>query len=275
MKTPIIFFFLLLTASLAIAQNRIVSGTVTGVADGRTIPGVTIMEKGTVNGTVTDSKGYYSLKINNNAKTLVFSFMGMKTVEIAVKDSDVINAQLEDEKINLEEVVVIGYGAVKKSDLTGSVASIRAEDLKRIPVNSLDQGLQGKVSGVQVTQLSSQPGGAMSVRIRGGNSIMAGNEPLYVIDGVLIESQVDMSWIGSPSQNGLSSINPNDIESMEILKDASATSIYGARGANGVVLITTKRGKAGKDNLNFETYLGCQKNATDVEEINCIKFAKL
>jgi hypothetical protein len=152
MKTTIIFFFLLLSASLAIAQNRIVSGTVTGAADGRTIPGVTIMEKGTVNGTVTDSKGYYSLKINNNAKTLVFSFMGMKTVEITVKDSDVINAQLEDEKINLEEVVVIGYGAVKKSDLTGSVASIRAEDLKRIPVNSLDQGLQGKVSGVQVTQ---------------------------------------------------------------------------------------------------------------------------
>jgi TonB-linked SusC/RagA family outer membrane protein len=275
MKTTIIFFFLLLSASLAIAQNRIVSGTVTGAAEGRTIPGVTIMEKGTVNGTVTDSKGYYSLKINNNAKTLVFSFMGMKTVEIAVKDSDVINAQLEDEKINLEEVVVIGYGAVKKSDLTGSVASIRAEDLKRIPVNSLDQGLQGKVSGVQVTQLSSQPGGAMSVRIRGGNSIMAGNEPLYVIDGVLIESQVDMSWIGSPSQNGLSSINPNDIESMEILKDASATSIYGARGANGVVLITTKRGKAGKDNLNFETYFGVQKKAKDVEVMNASQFAEL
>lgn len=275
MKTTIIFFFLLLTASLAMAQNRIVSGTVTGAADGRTIPGVTIMEKGTVNGTTTDSKGHYSLKINNNAKALVFSFMGMKTIEIAVKDSDLINAVLEDEKIDLEEVVVVGYGAVKKSDLTGSVASIRAEDLKRIPVNSLDQGLQGKVSGVQVTQLSSQPGGAMSVRIRGGNSIMAGNEPLYVIDGVLIESQVDMSWIGSPSQNGLSSINPNDIESMEILKDASATSIYGARGANGVVLITTKRGKAGKDNLNFETYFGVQKKAKDIEVMNASQFAEL
>lgn len=275
MKTTIIFFCLLLTASLAIAQNRMVSGTVKGSTDTRTIPGVTVMEKGTVNGTTTDSKGYYSLKINNNTKALVFSFMGMKTLELAVKDSDVINAVLEDEKIDLEEVVVIGYGAVKKSDLTGSVASIRAEDLKRIPVNSFDQGIQGKVSGVQVTQLSSQPGGAMSVRIRGGNSIMAGNEPLYVIDGVLIESQVDMSWIGSPSQNGLSSINPNDIESMEILKDASATSIYGARGANGVVLITTKRGKTGKDNLNFDTYFGVQKKAKDIEVMNASQFAEL
>jgi TonB-dependent SusC/RagA subfamily outer membrane receptor len=164
---------------------------------------------------------------------------------------------------------------VKKSDLTGSVASIKTDDLRKIPVNSFDQGIQGKVSGVQVTQLSAQPGGALSLRIRGGNSIMAGNEPLYVIDGVLIESQVDISWIGSPSQNGLSSLNPNDIESIEVLKDASATSIYGARGANGVVLITTKKGKSGKDNVTFETYFGMQRKAGNIDVMNARQFAEL
>jgi len=275
MKKTIILYFFLLAALAVSAQQRTLSGTVTDAADGKSIPGVTIVVKGTATGTTTDINGKYSLKTDENARVLVFSFMGMKTLEVAVKTSDIINAQLEADNIALEEVVVIGYGAVKKSDLTGSVASIRAEDMKRIPVNSFDQGIQGKVSGVQVTQLSSQPGGAMSLRIRGGNSIMAGNEPLYVIDGVLIESQIDLSWIGSPSQNGLSSINPNDIESIEILKDASATSIYGARGANGVVLITTKRGKSGKDNVTFETYFGVQKKAKDVNVMNATDFAKL
>jgi TonB-linked SusC/RagA family outer membrane protein len=219
--------------------------------------------------------GNYKLKINENAKVLVFSFIGMKTLELPIKESNVINVQMEVENITLDEFVVIGYGAVKKSDLTGSVATIKSDDLKKIPVNSFDQGITGKVTGVQVTQLSSQPGGATSLRIRGGNSIMAGNEPLYVIDGVLVESQVDLSWIGSPAQNGLSSINPNDIESMEILKDASATSIYGAKGANGVVLITTKRGKAGKDNVTFETYFGTQKKAKDIKVMDAKEFAKL
>ncbi|MBK7031315.1 MAG: TonB-dependent receptor [Bacteroidales bacterium] len=201
--------------------------------------------------------------------------MGKKALEVAIGTSAVINASLESADVSLDELVVVGYGTMKKSDLTGSVASIRTDDLKKIPVNSFDQGIQGKVSGVQVTQLSAQPGGALSLRIRGGNSIMAGNEPLYVIDGVLIESQVDFSWIGSPSQNGLSSFNPNDIESIEILKDASATSIYGARGANGVVLITTKKGKAGKDHVSFETYFGMQRKAGDIEVMNASQFARL
>jgi len=275
MKVTIISFFLFLSAIAVFGQQRIISGTVTEASDGKTIPGVTIIVKGTTNGTTTDLKGNFSLKINENAKILVFTFIGMKAVEVPITASNTISVQMEGEAVNLDEVVVIGYGAVKKSDLTGSVASIRTDDLKKIPVNSFDQGIQGKVSGVQVTQLSSQPGGAMSMRIRGGNSIMAGNEPLYVIDGVLIESQIDMSWIGSPSQNGLSSINPNDIESIEILKDASATSIYGARGANGVVLITTKRGKTGKDNITFEAYWGTQKKAKDIKVMNASQFAKL
>jgi TonB-dependent starch-binding outer membrane protein SusC len=271
----ILLLVLLLVSAVAVGQQRVITGTVTDAADGSSLPGVTIVEKGTSNGTTTDPKGNFSLKINADSKFLVFSFIGMKTVEMPVKESNVMTVAMEAENKTLDEVVVIGYGAVKKSDLTGSVASIKADDLKEIPVNSLDQGLQGKATGVQVTQLSSQPGGAVSVRIRGGNSILAGNEPLYVIDGVLMESQVDLSWIGSPAQNGLSSINPNDIESMEILKDASATSIYGARGANGVVLITTKKGKAGKDKLVFDTYVGMQVKAKDINVMNASEFAKL
>lgn len=274
-KATFICLILFLSAVITFGQQRTISGTVTDVADGKTIPGATIIVKGTANGTTTDVQGRYSLKINENAKILVASFIGMKTLEIPITASNTVDIQMEGEAVNLEELVVIGYGSVKKSDLTGSVASIKTDDLKKTPLNSFDQGIQGKVSGVQVTQLSSQPGGAMSMRIRGGNSIMSGNEPLYVIDGVLIESAIDMSWTGSPSQNGLSSINPNDIESMEILKDASATSIYGARGANGVVLITTKRGKTGNDNITFEAYWGTQKKAKNIEVMNASQFAKL
>lgn len=270
-----IFLLLLLLPFAALSQQRIITGTVKDAADGSTLPGVTILEKGTTNGTTTDSKGNFSLKINETSKFLIFSFIGMRTIEMPVKESNVMHVSMEAVNTTLDEVVVIGYGAVKKSDLTGSVASVKAEELKMIPVNSLDQGIQGKVTGVQVTQLSSQPGGATMVRIRGGNSIMAGNEPLYVIDGVLVESQIDLSWIGSPAQNGLSSINPSDIESMEILKDASATSIYGAKGANGVVLITTKKGKSGKDNITFETYFGTQIKAKDIEVMNASQFARL
>lgn len=271
----LLLLLLLFAATAGFGQHRLITGTVTDAADGSTLPGVTILEKGTANGTTTDAKGNFSLKISTNSKTLIFSFIGMRTIEMPVRESNVMQVKMEATNTTLDEVVVVGYGAVKKSDLTGSVASIKAEELKQIPVNSLDQGMQGKVTGVQVTQLSSQPGGAAMVRIRGGNSIMAGNEPLYVIDGVLVESQIDLSWIGSPSQNGLSSINPGDIESMEILKDASATSIYGAKGANGVVLITTKKGKAGKDNITFETYFGTQIKAQDIKVMNATDFAKL
>lgn len=275
MKSIFLNCILLLSALTVWGQQRTITGTVTDAADGKTIPSVTIIVKGTTHGTTTDVNGNYSLKVDENQKILVFSYIGMKTVEMPIRTSSVINVVMESENVNLDEVVIVGYGAVKKSDLTGSVASIKTDDLRKIPVNSFDQGIQGKVSGVQVTQLSAQPGGALSLRIRGGNSIMAGNEPLYVIDGVLIESQVDISWIGSPSQNGLSSLNPNDIESIEVLKDASATSIYGARGANGVVLITTKKGKSGKDNVTFETYFGMQRKAGNIDVMNARQFAEL
>lgn len=268
-------FGFMITSLTLFGQQRTITGTVTDNLDGATLPGVAVLVKGTTVGTTTDINGQYSLEVDQTAAVLQFSFMGMRTEEREIRSQNVINVRMESENIGLDEVVVIGYGSVKRSDLTGSVASVNMEELAEIPATSFDKKMQGRVSGVQVTTLSGQPGGATSVKIRGGNSIMAGNEPLYVVDGVLMESQQNFSWIGGPAENGLSSINPNDIESMEVLKDASATAIYGARGANGVVIITTKKGKAGKDKITFSAYLGLQKKASDVQVMNASQFAKL
>jgi len=257
------------------SQQRTITGTVTDNSDGSTLPGVAILAKGTTNGTVTDINGKYSLSVDESVKVLVFSFMGMRTEEREIGSLSMVNVRMENDNIGLDEVVVIGYGSVKRSDLTGAVSSVNMDNLKEMPATSFDKKLQGRVSGVQVTTLSGQPGGATSVKIRGGNSIMAGNEPLYVIDGVLMESQQNFSWIGGPAENGLSSINPNDIESMEILKDASATAIYGARGANGVVIITTKKGQKGKDKITFSAYVGMQQKASSVDVMNATQYAKL
>jgi len=270
-----ILLILLIFGQQLISQQRTITGTVTDNFDGSTIPGVAIMAKGTDHGTVTDIDGNYILTINETVKLLQFSFMGMQTEEIEISTSLLINVQMESDNIGLDEVVVIGYGSVKKSDLTGSVAMVNMDDLAEAPASSFDKKLQGRVAGVQVTALSGQPGGATSMKIRGANSIMSGTEPLYVIDGVLMESQQNLSWIGSPSENGLSSINPNDIESINILKDASATAIYGARGANGVVIVTTKKGKIGKDKISFKAYIGMQQKASNIDVMNASQFATL
>ena len=266
---------LVLCAQLLYSQTRTIKGIVTELSTGLTLPGVTVLEKGTINGTVSEVNGDYALKISDTSRILIFSFMGMNTQEMKIPASGVLNVQMKNANINLNEVVVIGYGAVKKSDLTGSVASLNMDKLNEIPTNSFDQKLQGRIAGVQVTQLSGQPGGATSIRIRGGNSIMAGNEPLYVVDGVIMEGQQNFSWIGSPAENGLSSINPNDIESIEILKDASATAIYGARGANGVVIVTTKRGRKGKGTITFNGYVGLQQKSKDIDVMNASQFGAL
>lgn len=257
------------------SQQRTITGTVTDNSDGSTLPGVAILAKGTTNGTVSDINGKYSLSVDESAKVLVFSFMGMRAEEREIGSSSVISVRMESDNIGLDEVVVIGYGSVKRSDLTGSVAQVSMEDLKEISASSFDKKMQGRVSGVQVSSLSGQPGGATSVKIRGGNSILANNEPLYVIDGVLMSSQQNFSYIGSPAENGLSSINPNDIESINILKDASATAIYGARGANGVIIVTTKKGKAGKDKISFSAYVGMQQKASSVDVMNAAQYATL
>jgi len=213
-------------------QQRSISGKVTD-SEGQPLPGVSIVIKGTTQGTVTNVDGNYSLTNVSSDAVLVFSFVGMRTQEVVVGSQTRINIQMEVETIGIEEVVAIGYGTVKKSDLTGSVASVDSERLLDKPAFNMAQAISGKVAGVKIVERSGQPGGNPMIRIRGTNSINSSNSPLVVVDGVVGVA------------NALTILNPNEIASIEVLKDASATAIYGARGANGVILVTTKRGYAG------------------------------
>jgi TonB-linked SusC/RagA family outer membrane protein len=241
-----------------------VSGTVTDER-GEGIPGVSIIVKGTTKGVTTDRKGSYQIGIptkngRDSGPILVFSFVGYESQEITVGSQSQINVSLKADIKSLNEVVVVGYGTVKKSDLTGSVSSISSKDVDAVPIATTEQILQGRAAGVVVTQNSSEPGSGASIRIRGTNSIGSSNEPLFVIDG----------FAGA---DNLSSINPNDIENIEVLKDASATAIYGARGANGVVIVTTKRGKAGAPRIDFEMYTGAQEIRHKIGLMNAYQYA--
>lgn len=247
--------------------------TVTGVVkdgSGQTIPGATVVLKGTSRYAATDLDGKFSIAAPDDFPfTLQVNLTGYQQQEIDIYELTGEPAEIVLKTANvLDEVVVIGYGTQKKGDITGSVASVPQLALKQ-PISSFDRALQGAAAGVQVTQTSGQPGAAVSIRIRGGNSITGGNEPLYVIDGFPVyNSNADASSgvTAGPSINALSSLNPSDIESIEVLKDASATAIYGSRGANGVVIITTKKGKAGQNTLTYDAYYGSQKvlNRVDV-----------
>lgn len=241
------------------------------------LPGANVLLKGTSRGTVTDVDGRFSIEVPNGEGILVFSSIGYVTQEIPVNNRSTIEVRLQADVKALSEVVVVGYGTQERKDITGSVASVSAEELKQVPIVSLDQGIQGRVSGVQVTQTSGRPGGGVSIRIRGASSINGGNEPLYVIDGFPIYNdnrQTDPGGVRGAFNppNALASINPNDIESIEILKDASATAIYGSRGANGVVLITTKRGQAGELKVDFESYYGWQSLREKVDLLSAEEF---
>lgn len=204
-----------------------VQGTVTDQETGEPVPGVNILLKGSGVGTVTDIDGLYSIQVANDNDVLVFSFIGYKTQEIAVNGRSTIDVQIATDLQGMQEIVVIGYGTREKSQVTGAISSISAADISSIPVISPDQALQGRAAGVDVIASGHAPGAGATVRIRGVNSITANNNPLFVLDGI-------------PISGGLNDINPNIIASIEVLKDASATAIYGARGSNGVVLITTK-----------------------------------
>src|SRR5882762_4228106 len=244
-------------------QNAISAFSVTGTVKseaGKPIPGVNVLEKGTNNGTVTDAKGKYSLTVTDGNATLVFSFIGYAAQEVAVGDRGVIDIGLAEDTKTLGEVVVVGYGVQKKTDLTGSISSIPVADIAQFPTARADQALQGRASGVYVLNTDGSPGGNAMIRIRGLNSINGGNEPLIVIDGL---------------QGGsINSLNPNDIASMEILKDASATAIYGSRGANGVILITTKFGKTGKPVIDAGYNLGIQTLSHKLPVMDAATFAK-
>ncbi|WAC11570.1 SusC/RagA family TonB-linked outer membrane protein [Dyadobacter pollutisoli] len=226
--------------------DKTIKGKVTDKENGDGLPGVNVVVKGTSTGTTTDGTGSYTLSIPDNGATLVFSFVGYVSQEIEVGNRSTLDVAIESDSKALSEVVVIGYGTAKKSDLTGSVGSVKEDQLKERPAPSLNQALQGKVSGVQVNVNSGRPGGRGNVRIRGFSSINASNNPLYVVDGVMLPQ-------GNQNQQSqaIDYINPNDIVSVEVLKDASSTAIYGARGANGVILVTTKKGKAGEGVITY------------------------
>jgi iron complex outermembrane receptor protein len=250
--------------SLGYAQEKIVTGTVTDISN-IPLPGVNVIVKGSSKGASTDFEGKYSINVFPG-QVLVFSYLGFKTVEQTVGSADVYNLSMEEDDSKLDEVIVIGYGTQKRKDVTGAVASIKSESfIDALPVNP-EQLLQGKIAGVDIVQSSGQPGASSTVRIRGTSSISAGNDPLYVIDGVPLQfgsanNQIRVATSGSSplseeAINPLSLINPADIESIDVLKDASATAIYGARGANGVIVITTKnKGKYG-DFLTCDSYIG-------------------
>lgn len=230
------------SAIAAQAQTFTIQGTISDKNEPLT--GVTVFQVGTSNGTSSDAEGKFKINVLIGA-TLKISYIGYVTQNIVINSGNELNIVMVMDENSLDELVVIGYGTVKKSDLTGSVSSIKSADFINTAVSSLDQGIQGKAAGVVVSMGSGQPGAASSVRIRGTSSINGNNEPLYVIDGVFIVPEANVGAVTGPSLNPLASINPSDIESIEILKDASATAIYGTRGANGVILVTTKRGKNG------------------------------
>ena len=257
--------------------EQTISGIVTDLEDNEPLPGVNVLVKGTTIGTVTDVDGNYRLTVPDDAETLVFSSVGYTSQEVAINNQTVINMGLAPDVQSLSEVVVVGYGTQQRRDVTGSVASIPAESIDELPVSNFSEALSGQVAGVQVQQTTGAPGGGLNIRVRGTGSITAGNEPLYVIDGYPVSNNTNIASEGAPDQaiNPLSSLNPNDIESIEVLKDASAAAIYGSRGANGVVLITTKRGEAGKPQVQFSAYAGIQEVTKTIDMLNAYQFAEL
>lgn len=242
-----------------------ITGKVTSQEDGVPLPGVSIIVKGTTRGTITDLDGNYTVQVDNENDVLVFSFLGFLSQEVQVNGRSVVNVSLVEDVQGLGEVVVVGYGTVRKTDITGSLSSLSSEDFNPGMQASVDQMIQGRAAGVQITQASSEPGGGVSIRIRGSASLTAGNEPLYVIDGLPIDNTPATPGYATTGnqapRNPLNSLNPGDIASIEILKDASATAIYGSRGANGVILITTKKGKKGAISVDYSGYFGVQEVA--------------
>jgi len=235
---------------------------------GEALPGVTVVLKGTTKGTSTGADGSFSLAVPETGGTLTFSFVGYSTQERNFTGTSVINVKLSEDAKSLDDVVVVGYGTQKRADITGAIASFNAEKLEERPITRVDQALVGQLAGVQVQQTSGIPGRAFSVRVRGAGSITAGSEPLYVIDGFPLDQAAPNGGGRFSTGNPLDNINPNDIENIEVLKDAAAAAIYGSRAANGVVLITTKRGKNGKPQISFNAFAGISRAAKKLDLLN-------
>ena len=272
----LIMFWMINTAASAAGIE--IKGTVTD-SKGEPLPGVNIVELGVKknNGTISDLNGKYTITVESQKSVLQYTFIGYKTTEVTVGNRKTINVSLKDDTQSLDEVVVIGYGTMRKKDLSGAVASIKSDDLMLGNPTSISQALQGKLAGVQVNQSDGAPGSGVSITIRGANSFSTNSQPLYIVDGIPFEVGDTPSSKANEGNNSttnpLSLINPNDIESIDILKDASATAIYGSRGANGVVLITTKRGRAGDAKVEFSANFGLSKIAKMVKMLDAYTYA--
>lgn len=254
---------------ILLLTNPVFAQTITGSisdAGGAKLPGVSVVLKGTQKGTSSNADGAYSIAVLGPASTLVFSYVGYVSQEIPVGDRTEINVTLAEDNKSLNEVVVVGYGTQEKKDLTGAISSIAAKDIVKTPVSGFDQALQGQVAGLQISSSSGAPGGNTNILIRGIGSISGGNEPLFVIDGFPVSG----AGVGNP----LNTISPNDIESIDVLKDASATAIYGSRGSNGVIIVTTKRGKSGKAQIQVDAYTGFQQLGHKIQMMNAQEFAR-
>lgn len=247
------FVFVMLVVQCAFAQDRTITGTVT---DNKQEPliGVNVVVKGNTSvGAITDLDGKYSLSVPEGKATLVFSYIGYVTQEVSVGSRNTVDVVLVDDAQALDEVVVVGYGVVKKRDLVGSIASVKSQDITAVPTSNVLESMQGKIAGLDMTRSSGQPGSAFNFTIRGNRSLTASNAPLILVDGIAYGTDID--------------INPNDVESIEVLKDASTTAIYGSRGANGVILVTTKKGKEGKAKVDFNAYWG-PSFSTNLPKVN-------
>ena len=257
---------LLLIGQLAMAQQRTIRGTVVD-QNGQPVVGAAIIEAGTTNGTVADIDGNFSLSLSSN--NLTISFIGYVTQNLDITGQNSVSVTLKEDNVELDDVVVVGYGQMKRSDMTGSVVSVGDDAIKKSVVTSVDQVLQGRAAGVSIQANSGQPGASTSIRIRGTNSLNATNQPIFVIDGVVIDASTS-----DENSNPLSSINPSDIVSMDVLKDASATAIYGSRASNGVIMITTKKGKSGESTITYDGYAGWQEMPVQLDMLNLREYAE-
>ena len=269
LPTLLLIVFLSLTLFSYAQSNLNVKGKITDQTNSPLV-GASVSVKNSNKGTITNNAGEFVLDQINPDAVLVITYRGFKTIDVPVNNQTNLVVSMEQDATKLEDVVVVGYGTQLKKATTGSIASIKAAELTQTPVANVAQGLQSRVSGIQINQNSGAPGGNISVRIRGTNSISGTSEPLYIIDGIQISNSGGIRDV-SP----LSTINPNDIESVEVLKDASASAIYGARAANGVVLITTKRGKSGATRVTFDSYYGIQKVTKTLPTLNAAEFTQL
>lgn len=276
-KLLLLIIFSFITSHLFSQENEIfITGNVVG-ENGEPIPGVNIFIKNTSNGTISEFDGNYLISVPADAQLIVYSYIGYLTIEEPINNRTVIDVVLKEDTKQLEEIVVTGYSSQKKADVIGSISSLDPTVIKDMPIAGLDQALQGQVSGVSVTQSSGTPGGGIMVRVRGNSSISSSNRPLYIVDGIPVrDGGLSTRSFGGQSDNALSTINPNDIESIEILKDASAKAIYGSRAANGVVIITTKRGKIGSPTtFNFDVQRGIVNPTNTIEVLNAKELLSL